>query len=205
MVGVDMDDRVKEAIAALGEVVSMSVESNYNVDHLDTNKTVEDNGDQKVDLYLASHGKTRRTGGPYMDDIQREEAEIRRAKMEDREPDLDNPPADVATKLVPKSQLVETDTDKSHISDTLEVENDPVDSYVVPAPVNEPDPTQANWDNDSSKVAALEGAQRYQELVEKNQNRPASETVKTEDDGVPPSQEVPSFNSPTETHEGDNV
>lgn len=165
----------------------MTVNPSYGVDHLDANKSVDDEGSTTVDLYIASHGKTKRTGGPYMDDIQREKAEELRAKMEDREPDLDNPPADVATKLVAKSQLVETDVDKTHIFATVEVENEPVDSYVVPAEKNEPDPSQVDWDNDGTKVAALEAAAKYKKLVEDN---------KVTDTPEP----TPAF-----TSEGDNV
>lgn len=133
-------------------------------------------GETRVDLYNANHGKSPRTGGPYLDDIQAEDAERRRAKIEDREPDLDNPPADVGTVLVPKSALVERDTDKSHFSDRVEVVNEPVDSYVVPAEENKPDPTQPDWDNDSTKVAALEASQRYDELKEKAEAKQVSET-----------------------------
>lgn len=162
----------------------MTVNPNYNTESQDTNKTVDDNGDTTVDLYIASHGKTPRTGGPYMDDIERERAEQIRAKMEDREPDLENPPATAGTRLVPKSMLYETDVDKRHFSDTIEVVNEPVDSYVVPAESTEPDPTQANWDNDSSKIAALEGAKRFEEL--KGQPQPDSVKTQVETDEAPP-------------------
>lgn len=156
----------------------MSIEPNYNVDHLDVNKTVdEDSGDTTVELYNAAHGKTKRTGGPYLDDIEREKAEEFRAKMEDREPDYENAPAVAGTLLVPKSQLVERDVDKSHMFDSIEVENEPVDSYVVPAEKNEPDPTQADWDNDGTKVAALQNAQLYKDLVEAHANTPEGENV----------------------------
>lgn len=165
----------------------MSVESNFNVDHLDVNKTVdEDSGDTTVKLYNAAHGKTKRTGGPYLDDVEREKAEEIRAKIEDREPDYDNAPAVAGTLLVPKSALVERDVDKSHMFDSIEVENEPVGSYVVPAEKSEPDPTQADWDNDGTKIAALEGAAKYKKLVEDNKVTDTPEPV-------------------TSVHEGDNV
>lgn len=133
-------------------------------DHEFVDTAVSPEGDTTVDLYNANHGKTPRSGGPYLDDVEQELAEVRRAKVEDREPDLDNPPAAVGTVLVTKSQLIERDTAKSHYTDHVEVVNQPVDSYVVPAEVNEADPTQPDWDNDSTKVAALEASQRYDEL-----------------------------------------
>lgn len=40
-------------------------------------------------------------GGPYLDDVMRQQAEITRAKIEGREPDLKNPPAMQSTPLVP--------------------------------------------------------------------------------------------------------
>lgn len=120
--------------------------------------------DVKVPLYDAAKGKSPRTGGPYLDEIAAEEAEVRRAKVEGREPDLDNPPATVGTVLVPKHQLRETDVDKSHYSDAVSVTNEPVDSYIVPAEKSEPDPSQVNWDHDQQKVDALKAEKEYAEL-----------------------------------------
>lgn len=45
-------------------------------------------------------------GGVYLDQVQREEAEIARAKAEGREPDLDNPPAAAGTPLVSREQFL---------------------------------------------------------------------------------------------------
>jgi len=44
-------------------------------------------------------------GGIYLDDVQRELAEIQRAKVEDREPDLENPPAVQGTPVIPIAAL----------------------------------------------------------------------------------------------------
>lgn len=44
-------------------------------------------------------------GGVYLDDVERERAEIARAKVEGREPDLDNPPAIQSTPVVPRKNL----------------------------------------------------------------------------------------------------
>lgn len=159
----------------------MDVNPNYNVDTLDANKTVDEDGTQHVDLYIASHGKAKRTGGPYLDDLEREKAEEIRAKMEGREPDYDNPGATAGTLLVPKSMLRETDTDKSHMNETVEVTNKPVESYTVPVVETKPDPTQLDWDNDNTKVAVLEAAQKFEELKAKAEAK--SEPVdETEDD-----------------------
>ena len=45
---------------------------------------------------------------PYLDDEQRREAEVRRARIEDREPDLDNPPSMQSTPLVERNALART-------------------------------------------------------------------------------------------------
>lgn len=134
-------------------------------------------GPVKVDLYNANHGKAERNGGPYRDDLEAEEAEKRRAKLEGREPDLDNPPATVATVLVPKHQLVERDNDKSHYSDQVEVTNEPVDSYVVDPPESKPDPTQGAWDNDMQRIQSLEASNRLQEALQKQEQLSESEQL----------------------------
>jgi hypothetical protein len=124
-----------------------------------------------VKLYDANKGKTPRTGGPYLDEVQAEQAEIQRAKVEGREPDLDNPGPTASTVLVPASQLTERDVDKSHYADTLAIENEPVTTYVADTSdpfLGEPDPRQADWDNDSDKIKALQGGVLMQELEAKN-------------------------------------
>lgn len=50
----------------------------------------------------------------YLDDVQRHDAEIMRAKVEDREPDLDNPPATQGTPLLP-SYVVRGSVPGDHI------------------------------------------------------------------------------------------
>ena len=47
---------------------------------------------------------------PYLDDEQRREAEVNRARLEDRKPDLKNPPAMQSTPLVEKNALARTNT-----------------------------------------------------------------------------------------------
>lgn len=129
-----------------------------------------------IDLYDTNEGKVPRNGGPYLDVLAREEAEKRRAKVEDREPDLDNPPATAATQLVPKDYLRENDTDKSHFSDKVEVTVEPVGSFEYTEPKYEADPTQVDWDNDMSQVNAMEAKARYEEAKAK-----ATPNDKTED------------------------
>lgn len=159
----------------------MTINPDYNVDSLDVNKDVDDEGTSTVHLYNAAVGKTPRTGGPYLDDVEREEAEKRRAKIEDREPDLDNPPATAGTLLVPKSALVERDVDKSHMSDSVEVTVDPVDSYEVPVEKAEPDPTQVDFDNDMTKLNVLAAGKQLEEL---SSNQPKSSVASSESDDV---------------------
>lgn len=150
----------------------MTINPNYDVESLDVNKDVDEDGTATVHLYNAAHGMTPRTGGPYLDDVEREEAEKRRAFVEGREPDLENAPASVGTVLVPKSQLVERDVDKNHIAATVEVTNEPVASYEVPVVKTEPDPTQVDFDNDHQRVAQAEAGQRLQDLKDRAQASP---------------------------------
>lgn len=141
-----------------------------------------DEKEVEVPLYDANRGKVPRTGGPYRDELEREEAEKQRAKLEDREPDLDNPPATAATHLVPESQLREADTDKSHYSDFLKVENDPFTTVKVDTTSAfdaDPDPAQADWDNDQSKVDALRVGAEYQELKDKAEKSAKPEKSET--------------------------
>lgn len=61
---------------------------------------------QKVKFYNAMDGVTGRDGGPYMDHDDARQAEINRARIEKREPDLDNPPATAGQVLLTEAQLV---------------------------------------------------------------------------------------------------
>jgi hypothetical protein len=131
----------------------------------------EDDGETTpVDLYDANQGKVKRTGGPYLDEIEKQKAEEWRAKVEDREPDLDNPPAVAGTQLVTKDKLTVTDTAHTHDFSQLEVKNEPVDTIQADthSKLDEPaaDPS-FEWDNDGQKLAAAEQAARYEELKSK--------------------------------------
>lgn len=59
-------------------------------------------------LYNANDGLTGRSGGPYLDELEAEQAEIRRAKIEGREPDLDNPPATAGIQLNTADRMIHT-------------------------------------------------------------------------------------------------
>lgn len=171
--------------------------TNENVNDTDIKDTDSVNTHQKdentvtVDLYDANHGKTPRTGGPYLDDIERRNAETWRAQKEDREPDYDNPPAVVSTVLVPKSQLVERDTDKSHFSDALEVTNEPVATYDVVTPEEKPDPTQPDFDNNYDRLNALNAGVKLNDLKDQATSRggvsaqPDAPEVVTQDNPQP--------------------
>lgn len=62
--------------------------------------------DEKVNLFNPHDGLTGRDGGPYLDQVERNNAEIVRAAKEGRKPDLENAPATAGTPLVTASELV---------------------------------------------------------------------------------------------------
>lgn len=57
-------------------------------------------------LYNANDGVTGRDGGPYLDEVEALEAEKRRALVEGREPNLDNPPASTGIQLNTAAQML---------------------------------------------------------------------------------------------------
>lgn len=59
-------------------------------------------------LYNANDGVTGRDGGPYLDEVEVIRAEERRALVEDREPDYDNPPATAGIQLNSAAQMMWT-------------------------------------------------------------------------------------------------
>lgn len=61
----------------------------------------------RTNLYNPHEGLTGRDGGPYLDREEARLAEIRRAEIEGREPDLENPPATAGIPLVTARQLVQ--------------------------------------------------------------------------------------------------
>lgn len=61
---------------------------------------------KKVDLYNPNDGLLGRDGGPYLDQVEAAQAEIRRAAVEKREPDLKNPGPYAGIHLVTAGQLI---------------------------------------------------------------------------------------------------
>lgn len=57
-------------------------------------------------LYNPHDGLGKRDGGPYLDQIELEQAEIRRAKVEGREPDFENLQGTAGVRLVTAEELV---------------------------------------------------------------------------------------------------
>lgn len=57
-------------------------------------------------LYNPNDRLTGRDGGPYLDQVQAAQDEVYRAQREDREPDLDNPPANAGIPLSTAAQLL---------------------------------------------------------------------------------------------------
>ena len=134
--------------AGTGETVEESAERQ---------KEASDKDNETMDLYDINKGLLKRDGGPYLDEVERERAEIVRAKKEDRDADLENPPATAGTVLVPKAYLRETDASNGNNSAYAELENEPEDTVPVYNPEEaEPDPTQVDWDNDHQKVLAVQ-------------------------------------------------
>lgn len=112
---------------------------------------VENEASDKVELYNAQEGLVTRSGGPYLDDLEREAAELRRARIEGREPDLKNPGPHVGTLLVTKDQLVERDASRSHgLARGTEPDVKPMESYDAEVvEESKPDPRQRDFDNDT--------------------------------------------------------
>lgn len=89
-----------------------------------------------TELFNANAGLSGRDGGPYLDDVQRQEAEIRRAAVEGREPDLTNPIPGSETLLVTKEQLISIAEQRRVDPISLEVTVAPV-GIVEETPVEE--------------------------------------------------------------------
>src|SRR5690349_12453843 len=63
-------------------------------------------GEKVVALFNANDGLSGRDSGPYLDLEEAREAEVRRARVENRKPDLDNPPASAGRVLLTGKQVV---------------------------------------------------------------------------------------------------
>ena len=95
--------------------------------------TKEAQRSETVDLYNAHEGTHKRLPGRYLDDVEREQAEIARARVEDREPDFDDLPATAGTPLVRKELLAPT----GHLNGHSIEEAEPVTSVDVVIPEDE--------------------------------------------------------------------
>lgn len=84
-------------------------------------------------LYNANDGLTGRTGGPYLDIEQAKQAEIQRAKVEDREPNFDTMAASAGIQLVTAKHLINTVAgvnSPSNFDTNVSNEQDAVDAIV---------------------------------------------------------------------------
>lgn len=61
-----------------------------------------------VPLFNANDGLTGRNGGPYLDEEQARADEVRRARVEGRKPNLDNPGANAGIQLNTAAQMLHT-------------------------------------------------------------------------------------------------
>ena len=77
-------------------------------------------------LYDVNKGVNGRDGGPYLDEIEAQEAERRRAFIENREPDLDNPGPYQGSVLVDAETLIQNHNSTRHGKFEGEIKVDPV-------------------------------------------------------------------------------
>ena len=59
-----------------------------------------------IPLFNPNDGLTGRNGGPYLDEVQAQQDEVRRAKVEGREPDLEKPGANAGIQLSTAAQML---------------------------------------------------------------------------------------------------
>lgn len=78
----------------------------------------------EVEFFSVHEGNRGRQPGIYLDIVERQQSEIQRAAAEDREPDLENPPANAGTPLVPKGVL-DTIVSPSFVGNTSEQLEEP--------------------------------------------------------------------------------
>ena len=95
--------------------------------------TKEAKAPDKVDLFNAQEGTHKRLPGRYLDDVEREQAEKARARVEGREPDYDNLPGTAGVPLVRREALAPT----GHLNGHSYEESEPVTSVDVVVPEDE--------------------------------------------------------------------
>lgn len=110
----DLPSETPEPGPSTGEQASSSTPTT-NDEETTSEKPTRDQGFK----YPTHVDPMRRLGGVYLDDELRREAEIARAKVEDREPDLENPPAMQSTPLVASHTLERLDPRARDIDDDV--------------------------------------------------------------------------------------
>jgi len=113
-------------------------------------ETAPESGAESVDtkFFIAQDGISGRDGGPYLDQVEREQAEIQRAKVEGREPDLDNPGPNAGTVLVTERKLVDNPHSNPSMSNQTSdvpaapINEDLVTPYVLPVDTRTEAPTE---------------------------------------------------------------
>ena len=90
--------------------------------------SVDLSNSEDTEFYNIHEGNRGRQPGEYLDVVERMQAEFRRADVEDREPDFDNPPATAGTPLVTKA-ILDTVVNPSSVGNTD-------DQLVAPEPVS---------------------------------------------------------------------
>lgn len=121
--------------------------------------------DNDVKMYDVNQGFGR-DGGPYMDEVDRRQAEVNRARVEGREPDLDNPPPIAGTQLVDAATLVDQYNPASHPS----MDSGAALAAAVDLAADDPDhplqsvaaiPAEVATTQSSNQQLANEGASEY--------------------------------------------
>lgn len=127
-----------------------------------------------VDLFNPHDGLTGRDGGPYLDEVERRNAETIRAAKENRKPDYDNAPATAGTPLVTAAQLAAKDGVNSNPSQ----QNVDRNKLVTEALVKDKDSSLTAFDSRDE----LEDEKATREASEKGEPNPASPVYVSTDD-----------------------
>ena len=125
-------------------------------------------------VYNPNDGLVGRDGGPYLDEVQAEQDEIRRAKAEGRKPDLEHPGANAGIQLSTAGQMLATLTVQGHPSRekarTLavdEIYRNTQEKVSSPVADNIPDTSKAKSSDDANVLV----------FNENDPNAPLSETT----------------------------
>lgn len=91
----------------------------------------EDQGVVDQEFYNVHDGLKGRLKGRYLDEVEREEAEVLRAKLENREPDFENAPPTAGTPVVVKGQLIDNSVMSNPSSQGVDSEAQPIATVPV--------------------------------------------------------------------------